>query len=97
VQKRLKEIAQIATEAYDDFKGNAGSKSARALRKLRGEFTRLYSLLIQVEVDAHDSDAKAAVAKTIEKLEKMSKAAHEKCNLTYAPLPELIELQGGRA
>ena len=96
VQERLKEIDQMAAESNADFKANAGTKRITALRKLRGELVRLHQMLIQVEADAHDKNSKADVAKIVGNLEKMSRAAHEKYNLTYAPLPELAELEGER-
>ena len=86
----------MAADSYKEFKANADIKSTKALIKLRGEFIRLYAMLAQAEADAHNSEDKADVAKVIDSLEKMSKTAHEKFNLTYAPLPELMELQGGR-
>ena len=94
---RLKDITDMATDSYDDYKANADAKPTPAIMKLRGEFLRLYEMLVQADVDTLDGDGKNAVAKVIEKLEKMSKTAHKKSNRTYAPLPELLELQGGRS
>ncbi len=96
VKEQLEEISQMAVKSYDEFNANVTAKSTKALIKLRGEFVRLYTLLMQADADAHDKKSKSAVAKAIGSLEKMSKAAHEKCSFTYAMLPELAELQGGR-
>jgi len=97
VQEQLKEITQMAGESYDEFKANVCTKPTKALMKLRGELLRLYATLTQTEASAFNTDGKAAVAKAIDNLEKISKTAHQKCSLTYAPLPELLALQGGHA
>ena len=93
LEDRLKEIALLASESYDEFTSNVDAKSTKALIKLRGEFIRLYNILEQLRTDGFDNNGKIAVDSAIENLEKMSKTAHEKCNFTYAPLSELAKLQ----
>jgi len=93
LEDRLKKIALLAAESYDEFTSNVDAKSTKALIKLRGELIRLYNILEQLRTDGFDNNGKIAVDSAIENLEKMSKTAHEKCNFTYAPLSELAKLQ----
>ena len=88
MSEKLSEIEAMARDSYDEFTATGDS---RALRKLRGELLRLYSMQKELLAKADDAD-KTAVEKSIAVLESYSSLAHEKSNFTYAPLHELEKL-----
>jgi len=92
IQEKLRGIVSMANESYDDFLANDGD--SRALRKLRSELLRLYTMVQETDAINTLTDAeRAVVAFASERLEALSKQAHERAGFTYTPLAELEKLQ----
>jgi MoxR-like ATPase len=93
LQEKLHEIDLLARDSYDEFIANVDASPTKALIKLRGELVRLYGMQAQLIADAPDQEANALITAAIDRLESLSKSAHERVNFTYAPLHELEKLQ----
>ena len=92
IQEKLRGVASMANESYDDFLANDGD--SRALRKLRGELLRLYTMVGETDAVSTLTDTeRTAVAFASERLEVLSKQAHERAGFTYTPLAEMEKLQ----
>jgi hypothetical protein len=83
LQEELKEMVTLADESYRDFDANLNDNSTGAIIKLRGELVRIYRMMRKLETD---TEGKTDITKAIDELEEISKNAHKRAGLTYAPL-----------
>ena len=93
IQEKLHDIISIANECYDTFLTTA--KDSRALRTIRTELLRSYALVQETEAhsEALNDTERASIASATERLEELSKQAHDCAGFTYTPLAELAKLQ----
>lgn len=86
IMERIKEITQMAADSHKEFTANVGVKSMQAFKKLNGELIRLHRDLQQLELEATDTESKAAISNAVNEFEAMSEKAHKRCGYPYKPL-----------
>jgi len=92
LQEELNEILSMADEISQGFNASIAANprnSTKAMNKLRGELKRLYHTLNGMNADTSDPEDKAAISKTMDDIEDISREAHEESGFTYEPLSKL--------
>jgi MoxR-like ATPase len=89
IAEKLKAAEDDAAECFAEFEAAGSGK--KALVKLRGEYVRLYDRLCALQGEAAP-DEQAQIGGTTEKVEALSRKAHEAAGNTYIPLGEIKEL-----